>query len=282
MEWVNRMNEAIDYIEAHLCDTIDGNELARIAACPEETFRRMFSQICGISVAEYIRRRKLTCAAHELQNSDIRILDLALKYGYESADAFRVAFLRLHGVTPSAARADSVLLTFYCRINLQLSIKGIDRMEYTIKKRDSFKVIGLRRTTPYGGGTWALAKTAERLDEIQKICGKAYDLGLCFGFFEDGSNDYMCAVEWDGEDVPGLDSYTYTPHTWIEFQASGKITENTLGEVWNRINNEFLYKSKYYKCAPTIERYVRWDTENDFCHVQILLPVGVREPENHS
>lgn len=277
MEWVDRMNAAVDYIEEHLCGEIDGEELAKRAACSEEAFRRTFSQVTGVSVAEYIRRRKLTCAAGDLQNSNERVIDIAMKYGYDSADAFRVAFRRLHGVTPMEARAGGVRMTFYCRINLKLTIRGVDRMDYKITARESFKVIGVRRVTPYGGGTWAVVKTDGSNERIHALSGRFFDLGLCFGFLEDGSDDYMCAVAWDGEDVPGYESYTYEPHTWLEFTAKGKISEGVLGDVWRRINTEFLPQSKYSKCAPTIERYVLWDEEQDLCHVDILLPVELKE-----
>ncbi len=277
MEWVDRMNAAVDYIEEHLQDGISGEELARRAACSEEAFRRTFSQVTGVSVAAYIRRRKLTCAAIDLQNTDERVIDIAMKYGYESADAFRVAFHRLHGVTPMEARNGGTRMTFYCRVNFILTIKGVDRMDYKIVNRESFQVIGIRRVTPYGGGTWAVVKTDGSNERIHELSGRFFDLGLCFGFRDDGSNDYMCAVKWDGEEVPGYDSYTYAPHTWLEFEAKGKISEGVLGDVWRRINTEFLPQSKYCKCAPTIERYVMWDDEKDSCHVDILIPVVCQE-----
>ena len=154
-------------------------------------------------------------------------------------------------------------------------------MEYKITEKGAFKVIGIRRTTPYGGGTWAIVKSnPQYLRQIESISGRIYDLGLCFGFLEDGSNDYMCAVEYEGENIPGLDSYTYAPHTWLEFQAYGKISKNVLGETWKYINTEFLPQSKYCKCAPAIERYILWDTENDLCRVDILLPIAIKSIQN--
>lgn len=150
-------------------------------------------------------------------------------------------------------------------------------MQYRMEKRDAFKVMGIRRITPYGGGTWAIVKSDGSGESFRKRFGKFFDLGLCFGFFPDGSNDNMCAILWEGEDVPGYDSYAYAPHTWLEFEAKGKISEGVLGEVWHRINTEFLPQSKYEKCAPTIERYVIWDEERDLCHVDILLPVSEKE-----
>ena len=124
-------------------------------------------------------------------------------------------------------------------------------MQYKLTKKGALKVIGIRRTTPYGGGTWAVIKSdPQYLQQIASICGKAYDLGLCFGFLEDGSNDYMCAVEYSGPDIPEPDCYSYAPCSWLEFEVRGKISENVLGEIWDRIHTHFLPPSQYRTCAP--------------------------------
>ena len=100
MDWVERMNGVMDYLEAHLCEPIDTEEISRIMAWPYSAFQRSFAPITGISLSEYLRRRRLTLAAYDLQHTDLRVLDVAVKYGYDSADAFAAAFKRLHGVTP--------------------------------------------------------------------------------------------------------------------------------------------------------------------------------------
>ena len=277
MDWVNRMNSALDFIECNLTNNLDEKAVCSIMGCSFSAFQASFSQITGKSVSEYIRRRRLTCAAQDLLNTDNRIIDIALKYGYQSADAFRVAFKQLHGVTPSEARKNDVKLTFYCRINFSLTIKGVDKMDYTIIEKEPFKVVGIRRTTPYGGGTWAIVKSDGSNERINEISGRFYELGLCFGFGPDGSNDYMCAVEWDGDDIEGLDSFTYPSATWLKFEAQGTISGQTLGSVWQRINHEFLPQSKYDKCGlPTIEKYVAWDEALDTCNVEIWIPVDVK------
>ena len=91
-------------------------------------------------------------------------------------------------------------------------------MDYTIIEKGAFKVIGIRRITPYGGGTWAIVKSDGSNDRIFQTSGRFFDLGLCFGFQPDGSDDYMCAIEWDGEDVPGFDSFTCPAAQWIIFE----------------------------------------------------------------
>lgn len=277
MDWVDRINEAIDYVENHLIGEINSDEISKIMACPFTVFQRSFIQITGISLSEYIRCRKLTCAAYELQNTDSKVIDIALKYGYESSDAFGVAFKNLHGVPPSMVRKNNVKLTFYCRLYFALTIKGVDKMDYKLINRESFKVIGRRRTTPYGGGTWAIVKSDGSAEIMKELSGHLCDLGLCFGFGEDGSNDYMCGIEWQKEDVPEFESYIYPSSTWLMFEASGKLSENVLNYVWQRINNEFLPQSKYKKSGlPTIEKYILWDDASDICKVEVWIPVAIK------
>ncbi|WP_271713353.1 AraC family transcriptional regulator [Anaeromicropila herbilytica] len=271
------MNCIIDYIEEHLRSEIDENEISNIMACPFSVFQSSFTQITGISLSEYIRRRKLTLGAYDLQNTDEKVIDIAMKYGYQSADAFRVAFKRLHGVTPSEVREGGVTLTFYCRLNFEMNIRGIDKMDYTLLEREPFEVIGIRRTTPYGAGTWAIVKSDGSNEKMKELSGKFFDLGLCFGFHSDGSNDYMCAIEWSGEEVRDFDSYEYPKATWLRFEAKGTISGQVLNHVWHRINNEFLPQSKYQKCGlPTIEKFIVWDEASDQCNVEIWIPVSLK------
>lgn len=277
MDWVDRMNAALDYVEGHLNCEIEPEEISKIMACPFSVFQRSFTQITGIPLSEYIRRRKLTCAANELQNTNEKVIDIALKYGYESADAFCVAFKRLHGVSPVAAKDKGVKLTFYCRLSFALTIKGVDRMDYRIIRKQPFKVIGRRCTTPYGGGTWAIVKSDGSADAMKDLSGHICDLGLCFGFGADGSNDYMCGIQWDKEDIQGFESYNYPEADWLIFESEGKISDQVLTSTWYRINQEFLPQSKYQKSGlPTIEKYVIWNDAEDICKVEIWIPFTVK------
>lgn len=277
MDWVNRMNEAMEYVENNLLCGINNDEISKIMACPFSTFQRSFIQITGIPFSEYIRNRKLSRAAFELKNTDEKVVDIALKYGYNTPDAFSVAFKRLHKISPSEAAKDNVKLTFYCQLHFELTIKGVNKMDYKIIKKEPFKVIGRRRTTPYGAGTWAIVKGDGSYEAIKDLCGHVFDLGLCFGFGEDGSNDYMCGVQWDKEDIEGYESYTYEPATWFVFEAKGKISDYVLNSLWQQINCEFLPQSKYKKSGqPTIEKYISWDEAADMCDVEIWIPVSLK------
>lgn len=274
MEWMNRINQVMDYVEEHLTDDISEDEISRIMACPYQNFQSLFAQLTNISFSEYIRRRKLTMAAYELQNTDKKIMDIALRYGYQSGDAFRVAFRKMHGINPTEAREKETPMMFYCKLDFQVTVKGVEYIKYAILEKESFQVMGTRMTTRYGGGTWAVVKSDGTNERMKEVSGRFFDLGLCFGFYEDGSNDYMCAIEWKDKDVEGFETYEYPPATWLLFQAKGKISDNVLGNLWRQINQEFLPQSQYSKCGlPTIEKYVIWNEAEDVGEVEVWIPV---------
>ena len=143
MTWYERMNKAIDYIEENLCSDIDFNEISKVMCQSSVNFQRTFSIVADISVFEYIRRRRLTLAAFDMQNSNDRVIDIALKYGYESPEAFTRAFKETHGVSPSNARKQGLPLKAYPRITFLLSIKGDAAMEYRIENKEAFAVYGI-------------------------------------------------------------------------------------------------------------------------------------------
>ncbi|MHC1747103.1 MAG: helix-turn-helix domain-containing protein [Cellulosilyticaceae bacterium] len=138
MTWLERMNSAMDYIERNLTGTIDYTQLAQIACCSVYHFQRMFSFISGVALSEYIRRRRLTMAAIELQNKNTKIIDIALKYGYESPEAFSRAFKNMHSVTPTLARNTGITLKAYPQMTFHLSIKGGFEMNYRIEEKEAF------------------------------------------------------------------------------------------------------------------------------------------------
>lgn len=144
MEWLERLNQSIGYIEDNLDGTINYERAAQIACCSVFHFQRMFSYIAGIPLSEYIRRRRMTAAAFDLQSSKLKIIDVALKYGYDSPTSFNRAFQNMHGVSPSAARMEGISLKAFPRISFTISIKGDVEMNYKIEKKDAFKIIGVK------------------------------------------------------------------------------------------------------------------------------------------
>ena len=145
MDSLTSMNNAMQYIEEHLTDDIDYSEVSKIACCSEYHFKRMFSFLSGIGLSEYIRRRRLTLAALDLKDTNLRIIDVAVKYGYDSADAFSRAFHSMHGILPSEARSENTQLKAYPRMTFQLSIKGGCEMNYRIVEKGPFQLVGIKK-----------------------------------------------------------------------------------------------------------------------------------------
>ena len=131
MDWLNDWNKALAYLEANLDGDIDPKELGRLAGCSAYHFQRMFSYLAGIPLGEYIRRRRMTRAAADLQNGE-KVLDVALRYGYESPTAFNRAFQAVHKLPPSQAKQEGVKLKAFPSIHFKFVLKGAEEMEYQI------------------------------------------------------------------------------------------------------------------------------------------------------
>ncbi|WP_422661144.1 AraC family transcriptional regulator [Paenibacillus sp. EC2-1] len=149
MDWLQRMNHAINYIEDNLENDIDYDQIARIAMCSVYQFQRMFSFVLEVPLSEYIRRRRLTLAAFDLKNRMNKVTDIALKYGYETPESFSRAFQNLHGLTPTSARNAGSQLKAYPRISFQITLKGVVEMNYRIETRGAFQVYGLEDIYSY-------------------------------------------------------------------------------------------------------------------------------------
>lgn len=141
MDWLTGIQNAINYIEEHLTEEIDYEEVAKEAACSNFYFQRIFGILCGLSLGDYIRNRRLTLAGDELSVSDDKVIDIALKYGYESPESFTRAFSRFHGVTPSEAKKDGSKLKSFSRISVKITLSGGSVMNYKIISLRSWKLI---------------------------------------------------------------------------------------------------------------------------------------------
>lgn len=169
VDWVTRMNRAMELVEANLEAGPDFEAVAREAMCSVYHFQRLFSFIAGVPLAEYIRRRRMTKAAVALQNTGIKVVDLAAQYGYESPEAFARAFHAQHGVTPTVARKMGTPLKSYPRISFHITIKGADEMEYRIEKKDAFQVYGIEE--------WFETKNGENFKDIPLFWDRLIESG---------------------------------------------------------------------------------------------------------
>ncbi|MBR2320372.1 MAG: AraC family transcriptional regulator [Clostridia bacterium] len=145
MDWIIGMQKAIDYMEDHLTETIDYDVVAAQSYSSSYHFQRVFSILCGFTVGEYIRNRRLTLAGAELAVSDAKVIDVALKYGYESPDSFAKAFQKFHGILPSQARSNGSNLKSFSRLVLKFSLEGGSMMDYRIEEKDEMILTGYKR-----------------------------------------------------------------------------------------------------------------------------------------
>ena len=136
MDWITGIQRALDYTEQHLTEQIDYEEVAKQALSSSFHFQRMFSMLCGYSLGDYIRMRRLTLAAGQLTGSDDRVIDIALRYGYDTPERFSRAFTRFHGITPTEARRGGRVKSF-SRLSVKLILSGGKTMDYRIEKKGS-------------------------------------------------------------------------------------------------------------------------------------------------
>lgn len=142
MVWIERFNYCMEYIEEHLTEKIDPEKLAEIMDCPIYYFHRMFFYMTNISFNEYIRRRKMSLAAVELRNDQAKVVDIALKYGYDSPTAFNRAFQSIHGIAPSLARKETAVLKSYPMLKFSFAIRGMEELNYKVENKNAFSIVG--------------------------------------------------------------------------------------------------------------------------------------------
>ena len=252
MDWLYRMNSAMDYIEENLADEISYERIAQLACCSQYHFQRMFPFIAGVALSEYIRRRRLTKAAFELQTTDNKIIDIALKYGYDSPDAFSRAFKLVHGITPASARTQGVELKAYPKLTFHITIKGDVEMNYRIIERDAFRVFGAYATIKRDGTEFEqVPKFFKKCDddfsthEINRLLGRFDDnftLSALYDQTEENFKYMLCNYLPPGLDVP--DKFTVldvSATTWAVFI----MDDCNMPPMWGRIFSEWFPTSTY-------------------------------------
>jgi AraC family transcriptional regulator len=288
MEWSARMNAALDYVEEHLAGEIDFTEAAKKACCSLFHFQRMFMVIIGVTPAEYARKRRLTLAARELASGDSKVIDLALKYGYDSPDSFARAFRNVHGITPQAARAPGVTLTAFPRISFNITLKGDSDMDYRIIEKPAFEILGRSRKFHTKNGEnfikipqfWhEYMETDEYKTLMDLTGGKTGEvtggacLGVCFGGEETNWDPFSYGI---GIEKPAKKStikfevISVPAAAWAVFDC----TLDNLQDVTKRIFSEWFPSTGYeHAPAPEIEVYLPGDFTNTTMKCQIWIPV---------
>ncbi len=273
MDLLKNMNEALNYIEKNLTEEIDFKEVARLAVCSEYHFTRMFSFLAGITLSEYIRRRRLTMAAFELKDSSIKIIDAAIKYGYGSPDSFARAFQSLHGITPTEARNNGQSLKAYPRMTFQLSIKGGNEMNYRIEEKEAFSIVGIKKRVPiifngvnpeiaamYQSLNEEIIKELKALSNIEPMGIISASVNFSEGRMEEkGELDHYIGVATTMECPDNLTQLQVPASTWAVFEAVGPFPD-TLQNVWGRIYSEWFPSSNY---ELTVGPEILWNESKD-------------------
>jgi AraC family transcriptional regulator len=284
MEWYERLNEALEYIEENLDGEIEYEKAAQISCCSTFHFQRMFSYIAGAPLSEYIRHRRLTRAAFDLQNGD-KVIDVSMRYGYESPTAFNRAFQNVHNVSPSVAQKEGTFLKAYPPISFKITIKGACEMDYRIVKKDAFRIVGMKsllgknieenfKIVPE---FWNQVSKEGKIPQLVSLINTepmgVLGVSACMDDLEQW--EYYIAVASDNETPSDMVDYTVPACTWAIFSGQGPMPYS-IQELEKRIITEWLPTSGYeYANAPDIEVYLDADPTNP--RYEVWLPITKKQ-----
>lgn len=251
MDGMGRFNDTINYIEAHLTEEIDYNQVAKRACCSVDHFQRMFSFLADISLSEYIRRRRLTLAAFDLCESNAKIIDVATKYGYKSPEAFSRAFKKLHGIMPMAVRDSDVVLKAFPRLSFHMSTEGSIELNYRIVQKHAYSVCGITTDIPLSP-TETNASITRFWDEnvnngiigqFHRDINLPYDINLNAALFNYRQNNfsYMICYKTPLSGTPaGYDTLPVPSLTWAVFSTPSHDSWETTALVRSMRERIFL------------------------------------------
>jgi AraC family transcriptional regulator len=287
---LERMNQAMAYIEEQLAGEIDFKQVERLALCSEYHFRRMFSFLAGVTLSEYIRRRRLTLAAFELVHNDVLVIDMAFKYGYSSPDSFTRAFYSVHGITPVEARSSGQPLKAFPRMTFQLTIRGENEMNYRIVEKAGFRIIGIMKRVPliYTGVNPEIASMLADLNDetinLLKSLSNIEPEGIISastnfseGRLDGGELDHYIGVATTREHPENLARLEVPASTWAVFESVGPFPE-TLQNIWGRIYSEWFPSSGYESVeGPEILWNENKEITSPTFRSEIWIPVSKRQ-----
>jgi len=255
MDWQKNMSEAIDYIENNLSDDIDYSIAAQYMNCSVWEFQRLFSFVVRIPVAEYIRQRRLTLAAQDIQLGNDKVIDVAMQYGYDSPSSFSRAFSQLHGITPRLAKQRGITLAVYPRFVFQTTSKKISPIKYRVVEKKAFQVIGItkRFTMEEGvdnggiGRLWDYWNYNNLIDKFHGKYGKDEPHDMCVSLPTDKTDEFSYTVGflYNGEEnTDGFDVVNVTGGAYVVFNIPNEYT-NDVGTFMGHCLTEYLPDAGY-------------------------------------
>lgn len=289
MNWIQGIQRAIDYVEENITEEIDFEKVAKQAYSSTFHFQRVFGILCGLSLGDYIRMRRLSLAGEELSKGNAKIIDIAMKYGYDTPESFSRAFTRFHGIAPSEAK-HSGNVKIFTPLSVKLTLTGGSKMDYRIEKRDAFQVVCKRKRVgkPQSANAthditamwqeYGANGTIERLASCipQNSVMKGL-LGICFSSELSAKQfPYGIGVEYDGRKIDDdLEIVTIPSNIYAVFKSKGKMPDAFI-ETYNRIVTEFFPQSSQYEYAESVEFevYSSADTSNPNYQCEIWIAVN--------
>ena len=282
MEWTDAIQSAISFIEQHITDDITAEDVANHLHISSFYFQKGFSMLCGYSVTEYIRNRRLALAGGALAATDMKIIDIAMKYGYDSPDSFTKAFTRFHGVSPAMVRKNDVTIKTFAPLKLEILLKGGYLMNYKIIDKESFTVLGASKKFEYENCKQEIPMFWQ--EHYAKGHGKY--VGGMFGINIDeqmgnDSFEYLIADLYNPntEITEGFVTRTIPAFTWAVFSCDGPLP-TALQDVNTKIFSEWLPALKEYEFAAgyCVEMYDAADkyprgVQDENYHSEIWIPI---------
>ena len=277
MEMMQSFNKTIQYIESALDDEIDEKKIAHLATYSYAMFSRIFSILTNMTLSEYIRLRRLSKAAIEIRESTTRVIDIAMKYGYESSDSFTNAFKNFHEATPSDVRR-GMAYKVVSPIHLAISVSGGKHMEVKIQRRDCINLVGVKlENIDSILCTDAWDQLYSRYDhEKLASLGTGQSYGVCFAMEHSNKINYMAA--YDVKDIDkaerlGLDSLQVEPAEYAILQLKGRVPES-IQEGWKYAVEVFLPEEGYkHSGKPDFEVYLEGDMNRDDYEMELWIPI---------
>ena len=282
---LQKFNQLMDYIEAHLTESISGETISQIVGLSDYHFRRMFSYMAGMSLTEYIKNRRLSCANAELVNGE-KVTDLAFKYGYQSVDGFSRAFRDWSGFLPSEVVKNKIQKTFP-KFSFFIDIKGGISMEFKIEKKEKFNLVGVTKRVPiqFEGENNAIIELAQTITEQQRT--EMYELGDLYPHqvlnasyhFDEGHLEekgdlthMICFATTKENPYYDLEQLTITENTWAIFPNRGPFP-STLQQTYANIYAVWLPSSNYKLLDEPIISFTRYDDSADNVYSEVWVAV---------
>ena len=259
MEWTECISKAIGYIEENITEELTIKDIAKQAMVSPFYFQKGFAMLCGFTVGEYIRCRRLALAGSELISTNKKIIEIALDYGYDSPDSFTKAFIRFHGTTPTSVRKGEAMIKSFASLKIKLTLEGGYTMNYKIVKKDQFTIIGVSKVFKYDEAETAVPKLWEEYYQTGKsdIVCSVYGVNIDESM-GDNEFEYLIADNYNPikEIAEGFVTRIIPKHTWAVFACIGAMPPN-IQDINKKIFSEWLPNCTDYEIAAgyNIEMY---------------------------